>query len=269
MSATHGGFCRRILMVLFVGSLGVVASALPAGASPVTTAAFTGTVTAGGLARSGVYVGLVDATSGRITAVTISDTRGSYRFDAVPGGASYRVLFVDGASLPSMQSGLRAQFSPGVDVASKTLSVARQAATVYPATAGATITVSAAMLGRDCDPTVMKPYGNYTNTILIGKDYTGCDLRSARFALSYLSASTFTGANLTNASFFGATLYGADLRLAKLTNTALQAAQLGGANLTWSGGRPVGFDTASYGNTRCPSGVNSDANHGTCAGEPW
>jgi hypothetical protein len=269
MGATHRRFCKRVLMVLFAGSLGVVASALPASAAPVSTAAFTGTVTAGGIARNGVYVALVDATSGRITAVTVSDARGSYRFDAVPAGASYRVLFVDGASLPSMQSGLRAQFSPGVDVASKTLSVARQQATAYPAAAGATTTVSAAMLGRDCDPTVMKPYGKYTNTILIGKDYTGCDLRNASFALSYLSTSTFTGANLTNASLFGATLYGADLRRTKLTGTGLQATQLQGANLAGSLGRPIGFDSASYANTRCPTGVSSDANAGTCAGQPW
>jgi len=266
ISVRQRRFFTRLLLVATLGSfgaVGAVGAAAPVSAAPA-TASFTGTVTAGGFTRAGVYVGLVDASSNRLTAIAVTDATGTYRFDGVAGGSSYRVVFVDSSS-----QRLRPQFSPGLDVLSKTLPVAVQQAAVYNATAGATVTVSAALLGADCDPTVMKPNGKYNNTILVMKDFTGCDLRGSSFVLSYMSGTKLVGAKLNNASFFGATLFGSDVRRANVNGTTVMASQLNGANFTGAVGRPVGHEMATFGNTTCPTGMNSDANGATCAGQPW
>ena len=256
-----------------IGATSAVAAIAPASAAGATasipTASFAGTVTAGGVPRPGVQVGLIDVGAMRIAAATTTTATGAYRFDGVRAGVSYRVLFVDPAAKATPGTGLRPQFSPGIDVLSKTLPVAGQLATAYPATAGTTTSVSAALVGWDCDPAVMKPGGSYVNRLLVMKDLTGCDLHGANFTIANLSATKLVGADLRGATLYGVTAYGADLRRARLGGAVIAGAAWNNARFTSSVGRPIGVEAATFANTVCPTGVNSDANAATCAGQPW
>ena len=119
---------------------------------------------------------------------------------------------------------------------------------------------------------------NFSNTWMIDADFTfssgagifdHANLPYAHFEGATLANSSFQGATLYLASFAGADLSGAnlnganfsraDLRDAKLTNADLTNANLGGAIVD-------GVDTtgATFSNTTCPDGTNSDSHNGTC-----
>jgi hypothetical protein len=260
----------KVVVVAAIGATSVIATIAPAGAATAPpTASFAGTVTAGGVPRPGVQVGLIEVGAMRVAAATTTSATGTYRFDGVRAGGSYRVLFVDPAAKAAPGTGLRPQFGPGVDILSKTLPVAGHLAASYPATAGTTTSVSAALVGWDCDPTVMKPGGSYVNRLLVMKDLTGCDLHGANFTIANLSATKLVGADLRGATLYGVTAYGADVRRARLGAAVVTGASWNNATFAASVGRPVGFEAATYANTACPTGVNSDANDATCAGQPW
>lgn len=78
---------------------------------------------------------------------------------------------------------------------------------------------------------------SFINADLHGIDFRGTDLRSARFI-------------------------GSDLRYAKLGGVDFTNADLTGAN--WR--RATGLASATFSNTTCPDGTNSDTNGGTCIG---
>lgn len=144
--------------------------------------------------------------------------------------------------------------------------------------------------------------GKLCDAILTGADLHGSDFSRASFedatatganvSWAILTGATaafasFVDANLSNASwrdgaaigarFDGADLHridlrrtnlrassfvGADLRYAQLAGVDFTDADLTGAN--WR--RATGIAAATFSNTTCPDGTNSDANGGTCAG---
>ena len=137
-----------------------------------------------------------------------------------------------------------------------------------------------------------------TDADLHGSDLSGAALEDASVNRANLSWSVLDGAgaafapfddaNLANvswrngfangASFDGADLHridltGTDLRSATFAGTDLRYAKLGGVDLTnadltgaiWRGA--TGLASATFSNTTCPDGTNSDTNTGgTCAG---
>lgn len=132
---------------------------------------------------------------------------------------------------------------------------------------------------------------------LHGSDMSGVSLEDASLNRANLSWVTLTGghagfapfidANLSNATwrngdavgarFDGADLHridlrGTDLRAASFVNADLRYARLAGVDFTNSDltgadlRRSTGFANATFSNTTCPDGTNSDANGGTCVG---
>lgn len=132
---------------------------------------------------------------------------------------------------------------------------------------------------------------------LHGSDLSGVSLEDASLFRANLSWATmngahagfapFTDANLSNvvwrngfgtgASFIGADLHGidfrgTDLRATRFLGSDLRYAKLGGVDFTnadltganWR--RSTGLASATFSNTTCPDGTNSDANGGTCIG---
>lgn len=139
--------------------------------------------------------------------------------------------------------------------------------------------------GYDCDPAVLHSGSVLSGSDLSARNLQGCDLsgadlRDTNLAGAHLSGADLSGADLTGSWILsGADLTGADLTGtrfagANLTGVTLAGADVTGTDLTGaymelSLGTPLHFDAAVYGNTRCPTGVNSDNNHDTCGGEPW
>jgi uncharacterized protein YjbI with pentapeptide repeats len=81
------------------------------------------------------------------------------------------------------------------------------------------------------------------------------------------TGATFDGADLHRIDFRGTDLrsssfVGSDLRYARLGGVDFTNADLTGAN--WR--RSTGLATATFSNTTCPDGTNSDVNGGTCIG---
>ncbi len=93
---------------------------------------------------------------------------------------------------------------------------------------------------------------NLANVSWVGGGATG-----AHFDGADLHRIDFTGTALQSTSFVGS-----DLRYANLAGADLTDADLTGAN--WR--RATGLATATFSNTICPDGTNSDANGGTCIG---
>lgn len=134
------------------------------------------------------------------------------------------------------------------------------------------------------------------DAIVTNADFTGANIQAAHFInavgmstvkglLSTIpfgwSGTTFTGtglslsgANLNGANISGATLTGVNLTGvvltgANLTNVDLSSANLTNANLNGAIGTPLGYTTATYSNTTCPDGTNSNSHSSTCKGHPW
>lgn len=93
---------------------------------------------------------------------------------------------------------------------------------------------------------------NLSNASWIGGAATG-----ARFDRADLHRIDFRGTSLRSTTFIGS-----DLRYARFDGADLTDADLTGA--TWR--RATGLATATFSNTTCPDGTNSDANGGTCIG---
>jgi hypothetical protein len=90
---------------------------------------------------------------------------------------------------------------------------------------------------------------------LIGCNLHGVNLTNANLAGLDLTNANLSGAILTGADLTGADLAGANLRGANLTN-----ADLDGAIASAS----TNFNNATWANTTCPNGTNSDNDTGTC-----
>lgn len=156
--------------------------------------------------------------------------------------------------------------------------------------AGARIARAILANGQLCDAIL-------TDADLHGTDFSGAafedatvdgaNLSWARLDDAGAAFAPFRGVNLSNASWRDGSLIGAlfddsdlhridlrgsDARAASFVGADLRYARLDGANLTdadltgavW--GRATGLDTATFSNTTCPDGTNSDANGGTCIG---
>lgn len=112
----------------------------------------------------------------------------------------------------------------------------------------------------------------------ISADFTGANLLGAYLDGANLSPSTFENANLSYATMRNANLFSVNFTGANLTNVLLQGADLFGANFTNAnltnanlyGARRANLATiwtgATFSNTICPDGTNSDNNGGTCVG---
>jgi uncharacterized protein YjbI with pentapeptide repeats len=97
--------------------------------------------------------------------------------------------------------------------------------------------------------------------------FTDSDLSNAIWRDGFANGATFDGADLHRIDFRGtdlrsASFVGSDLRYAQLDGVDLSGADLTGAN--WR--RATGLATATFADTTCPDGTNSDANGGTCVG---
>jgi hypothetical protein len=103
---------------------------------------------------------------------------------------------------------------------------------------------------------------------LTGANLTGADLSFADLAGAQLNLATLTGANLTDADLSFADLTDAQLLGANLTDAFLGQAQLAVANLTGANLTGADFTLATWGNTTCPDGSNSDNDGFTCVGVP-
>jgi uncharacterized protein YjbI with pentapeptide repeats len=93
------------------------------------------------------------------------------------------------------------------------------------------------------------------------------DLSNAVWRDGFANGATFDGADLHRIDFRGTDLrsssfVGSDLRYARLDGVDLSDADLTGANLR----RATGLASATFANTTCADGTNSDANGGTCVG---
>jgi uncharacterized protein YjbI with pentapeptide repeats len=97
--------------------------------------------------------------------------------------------------------------------------------------------------------------------------FRDANLSNASWRNGFANGALFDGADLHRIDLRGTDLrsarfVGADLRYARLGSVDLTNADLTGAN--WQGA--TGKSTATYANTTCPDGSNSDANGGTCSG---
>jgi phospholipase C len=94
------------------------------------------------------------------------------------------------------------------------------------------------------------------NAQLTGQNLKGADLEGAE-----LNGATLHGVNLNGAFLANADLEGADLSGVNLSGADLSGADLKGANL-----QGTNTHKATWSNTTCADGTNSDSNGGTCAG---
>lgn len=121
---------------------------------------------------------------------------------------------------------------------------------------------------------------NHTNlqsANLAGADLTGASLVGASLYMANLQGANLDGADLTDAALVVAVFTGASLVGANLTGVGLYHAELTDADLT--GADLTGADAyhadilhadltdVTWSNTRCPTGVYSDASGGTCCGQ--
>jgi uncharacterized protein YjbI with pentapeptide repeats len=93
------------------------------------------------------------------------------------------------------------------------------------------------------------------------------NLANATWRNGFATGASFDGADLHGIDFRGTDLRathfrGADLRYARLGGVDFTNADLTGAN--WRGS--TGLPSATFANTTCPDGTNSDVNGGTCVG---
>ena len=102
------------------------------------------------------------------------------------------------------------------------------------------------------------------------------NLKNANLSGCYLAGANLAGANATSANLTGTYLDHANLSSANLTQASLQRAWLANANLSstklnfanFTGAKTTGaiFTGASWVQTTCPDGTNSNNDGGTCAG---
>jgi hypothetical protein len=109
--------------------------------------------------------------------------------------------------------------------------------------------------------------GELIGATLLGAYLDGANLSGAILSNANLSYATLRGANLlqtnlSNANLTNASLTGASLLVTNFSNADLTNANLYGATFAqtaiWTG--------ATFSNTTCPNGTNSDNNGGTCIG---
>ncbi|MEM7139568.1 MAG: pentapeptide repeat-containing protein [Actinomycetota bacterium] len=115
-------------------------------------------------------------------------------------------------------------------------------------------------------------------TRFYGTDFTGANLDGLESMISEFDGVSFESASLRGANLNGSALgnlyaAGADFTGALIRSTSLRDSDFSGvdftdADLLGAGGATSSdFTGAVWNNTVCPSGVNSDANGGTCIGE--
>jgi uncharacterized protein YjbI with pentapeptide repeats len=97
--------------------------------------------------------------------------------------------------------------------------------------------------------------------------FVDANLSNAVWRDGFATGAIFDGADLHRIDFRGTDLrsssfVGSDLRYARLDGVDFSNADLTGAN--WR--RSTGLRTATFSNTTCPDGTNSDAHGGTCIG---
>jgi hypothetical protein len=97
--------------------------------------------------------------------------------------------------------------------------------------------------------------------------FVDANLSNASWRNGFANGATFDGADLHRIDFRGTDLrsssfVGSDLRYARLNGVDLTSADLTGAD--WR--QATGLSSATFANTTCPDGTNSDANGATCIG---
>lgn len=90
---------------------------------------------------------------------------------------------------------------------------------------------------------------------------SGCNLHGTTLTNGNLAGANLSGANLNGANLSGTNLTGANLSGANLANANLTGANLSGAITTGAN-----FNRATWSNTVCPDGTNSDSDGGSCVG---
>ncbi|MCP5097691.1 MAG: hypothetical protein GY943_19260 [Chloroflexi bacterium] len=91
-----------------------------------------------------------------------------------------------------------------------------------------------------------------------GVDWSGCDKSGLNEGILDLSGALLIGTNLTDANLLRSNLTGANLTGANITNMDVFQADFTNATLLGAIGTPQHHHWATYSNTICPSGINSD-----------
>jgi phospholipase C len=100
-----------------------------------------------------------------------------------------------------------------------------------------------------------------SGALLNNANLNGANLQKAFLPNAVLTGATIRGTNLQNADLAGGNLAGADLRGSNLQHDDFTNAKLAGANLAGAN-----VQQATWSNTTCPDGTNSNADGGTCQG---
>ena len=111
------------------------------------------------------------------------------------------------------------------------------------------------------------PFVDLSGAALTGADLAAVIMTNANLTNADLSAANLVGAEMSNTNLDNLNLNAANLTNANLSNANLNNAELSNANLTGVIGVPINANTATFGNTTCPTGVNSDAANNTCIGQ--
>jgi Bacterial Ig-like domain (group 3)/Pentapeptide repeats (9 copies) len=109
---------------------------------------------------------------------------------------------------------------------------------------------------------------NFNGRDLSGDNFSGDNVSDSNFNMANLtganlsgadaSNSNFNKANLTDANLSGANLDGANFNMANLTGADLEGATVNGS---------TNFNKATWSDTTCPDGTNSDNDGGTCVND--
>jgi uncharacterized protein YjbI with pentapeptide repeats len=173
-------------------------------------------------------------------------------------------------------SGKLALFGNGVDLSNADISGVELPAGVF------TLNLSGANLRRARLPAAGTLY--WAGPQLAGADFTGADMHGVTFGYNTgADGANFSGANLSAAYFFvtaapNANFTGANLRNLQVYQSSLSGSNFTGADLTGAGdwtrdayghaSQPwhllTFFFPATFSNTICPNGTNSDAGSGRC-----
>ncbi len=125
------------------------------------------------------------------------------------------------------------------------------------------------------------PLANFSGANLTGSSHSQTDFGSTNFTganltdfsiSSYPSAfygTDFDGANLTNANLAGGEQYRTSYINSNIDGTNFGGASFSRATLLGATNTPIDYEYATYDDTVCPNGVNSNAVGATCVGKPW
>jgi uncharacterized protein YjbI with pentapeptide repeats len=192
---------------------------------------------------------ILDAAAGTTTPVVVSPDCANPRARADLSGCNFSGLDLSGLQLYK------------IDLSNTNLSNALLVGTQLESA-----TISSANLQRANLSTARLVYATLSNSNLTRAILSGANMYAAIVNGANLSFADLTGANLSGATFNGSTMTGADLSGANMANGKFTGVNFTDAILTGANaeGNVINYNGATWSNTTCPDGTNSDNNGGTC-----